>query len=372
MNRTIDNKIRVLYIIGEDTTTSIPLEVAGAIDDDRVQLLVAAYYGGDNRSELVDIPVIHLDVQGPADLRGPYKVYECIRKYQPDVVHVHHTVSAFWGSILGKVFGGAQIVRTEHDDHRYYSIGQHMANLISIASSDMVICNSKDTYNNLKLWEQKIARSKFDVVYNGIDIDRIDRAHSGASSFRKQLGVPEDYTLIGSVGRLIPQKNFEALLRSMPNVLESEPEVHLAILGEGPRRDRLEHVIEEESLERYVTLFGEVSRDDVFSFLHASDLFVVPSSWEGFCNAAVEAMAAGKPMVVSDISTLREVVGEAAVFVDADQPTDICKGILHLIGSGPESLRSIGRRLRERAIGRYSLSRTSEKYVENYLSVATK
>lgn len=362
--------LTVLYLVGRDAPTSVPLEVVHFIRNERVRLVIAVFYGGSDNEVTQDFshPFVHLKAQGSMDLRGIRGLRECIVQYRPDVIHVHHTASAFWGTLLGKVFAGSAVVRSEHNNHQYCSLGQNTVNWIGQLLSDRILCNSENTYGNFHPWEKWVVGECWEKVYNGVDVGRIDRASQRHDSV--DLIESKNRIVIGSVGRLIPVKNYERLIRAFSLVTAERPEVHLVLIGNGEQRTRLEYVSKELNLTDHITFLGEVSRDEVYSALHAFDIFVAPSLSEGFCNAAVEAMAVGLPIVCSDIQTLHEVVGDVATYVDPESPDSIARGLIELIQQGPAGWRERGHACRERAVGRYAIERTAEAYVRNYFIAA--
>ena len=175
--------------------------------------------------------------------------------------------------------------------------------------------------------------------------------------------------LIGSVGRFVDAKNYRRLLQAFPSVLQKSPEAHLVLVGDGENRTELEQGAVAQGIEGRVTFVGECPRDDVYAALHAFDLFVMPSLWEGFCNAVVEAMVAGLPVVCSDISTLREVVGDAAHYADPNDPADMARALVELLNMDSSVRKRWGERARKRAVERYTIEGTAEKYVETYRKV---
>jgi glycosyltransferase involved in cell wall biosynthesis len=172
------------------------------------------------------------------------------------------------------------------------------------------------------------------------------------------------------VGRLIPQKNYERLIQAFSTVVDAEPGAKLVLVGDGKKRPQLSELVQELELSDHIIFLGEVSRDQVYALLHEFDIFVIPSLWEGFCNAAVEAMAAGLPLVCSDIQTLHEVVGDVALYVDPESPDNIAQGLLDLLQEDPVQWRERGKACRKRAVERYSIERTAKAYVRNYFIAA--
>lgn len=314
--------------------------------------------------------VVEIGAKSKMDFRAIGRLARTIKKSHPDIVHVHHTLSAFLGPLFAKTLTEALVIRTEHNNQRHYSILQNIIHWVSQALADHVLCNSKDTYENLYPPQKWAIGENWDVVYNGVDVSRIQDASSREVTLR--MDPPGDRIVIGSVGRLVDQKNYRRLIQAIPSVLEEVPKAHLILIGDGENRSTLEEEATAQGVEQRVTFAGELPRDDVYAALHQFDLFVMPSLWEGFCNAVVEAMAAGLPVVCSDISTLREVVGDAALYANPSDPSDIGRAIIELLKSDLAAQKKWGERARRRATERYTIERTAEKYVETYFKVVGK
>ena len=143
------------------------------------------------------------------------------------------------------------------------------------------------------------------VVLNGV------AAPSGdGSGIRAKHRIPHDHLFALAVGRLAYQKNHEILLRALARV----DRVCLVVAGEGELRDHLERVTRELGLEERVHLIGEVDKQTVADLMLAADLFLMPSRFEGLSNALLEALAAGLPVVASDVPAQAEVLDAGGEF----------------------------------------------------------
>jgi len=214
-------------------------------------------------------------------------------------------------------------------------------------------------------WQKRLIGDRWRVVYNGVDTERIEKASSTPLPFETKNAVT-----VGSVGRLVDVKNYQRLVDAFAEVNSCFPEpLQLVLVGDGENRRLLEQQIDDLELNEQVALVGEVDRDEVYAALHSFDIFVVPSLSEGFCNAAVEAMAAGLPIVCSNIPTLREVVGDVALYADPEDPNDIANVLLDLLQRGEEEWRRKGNEAHRRAMERYSVTRTAEQYERSYRRV---
>lgn len=173
-----------------------------------------------------------------------------------------------------------------------------------------------------------LPREKLRVIPGGIDQRLIDPypAHRKAD-----LGLNEGEPLLLWVGRLDPVKGLEDLLEAVAVVNRASP-VQLLLLGSGSQRSLLEQRIVSLGLTGRVRLLGV--RDDVPSFLKACDVFVFPSHTEGLPNALLEAMAAGCPIVCTDIPANRELIrdGENGLCVPVRDPTALADAIRRLLG----------------------------------------
>ncbi len=358
--------VTVLYVVGRIAPTSVPLEVAQFIQDPQIKLHTVGFYETPYPVESLDGAPVCIGATSRYDIEAVFQLYQYICSIRPDVLHVHHTVPAFWASVIGKGRIRAHLVRSEHNDYSNRSFGQRAIDTVSQGLADLVLCNSKNTYRSIKDFRKRLLGGKWRVVHNGVNIERIDRANSSTPPFEEQY----DGVTIGSVGRLIEVKNYRRLIRAFARILErGRKDVRLVLIGEGEARKTLEAEVRRFGMEEQVVFTGEVDRDKVYAGLHALDLFAIPSLSEGFCNAVVEAMAASLPVLCSDIQTLHEVVGDVATYVNPRDSNQMADGLCELLREGRKGWRRRGENARERAQTHFTVQRTAEAYAESYLEV---
>jgi glycosyltransferase involved in cell wall biosynthesis len=191
------------------------------------------------------------------------------------------------------------------------------------------------------------------TIPNPVDIERFHPQVS-AGDIRARHGIPQDEPLVLFVGRLVPHKGTEYLLRAMPSL-----SAHLLLVGTGPREALLRRMATRPALEGRVHFAGRVSSPELPQYYAASDLSVLPSTsrLEAFGIAALEAMASGKPVIVSDVPGVREVIeeGREGLRVDPIDAEDIAAKIQTLLED--EGLRkAMGRRAREKVERQFSLA----------------
>lgn len=364
----MNNKIKVLYLVNSDTTTSIPLEVSKYMNTSDVELVIAAYYGSAVHPKDTDeIKVLNFGAGRINHFGAIWRFIKLLRNGKFDVIHLHHTFSALIGAILSGLFGVA-VVKTEHNDHRFYKFYQHMMNAITLPLCDLLLCNSDNTRQSFNAWEKLTSIKKARVVYNGSDFSRIDQHINSTSIIDGKYN--EEGVVFGCVGRLVQQKNYERLLKGFATL---EGNSTLVVIGGGVQERYLRELVCSFGLEGSVILTGSIPREEVYAILGKLDVFVIASLWEGFCNAAVEGMSAYKPILLSDISTLREVVGDHALgYFDPLSVDSISEALNKTIQQGKVNLKKTGKATAVYARGKYSIEKTAMSYIDAYKEVTKK
>jgi glycosyltransferase involved in cell wall biosynthesis len=360
--------VRVVVFVNELVSTSIPVEIAArthAATD--AEILLVSHYDGpgddiDPDVATLDVPTVRLDGSRRLDGTAHRQLRALCAQSEVDVLHTHHNAVGSLGR-LASAGTGVAVVNTEHTDHRTLSRVQRLANAVSLPLVDVLVSNSESTRASLSWYEHRLAAgAEHEGVYNGVDSDRIDAA-----------GTPEtalpDGPLVVTVGRLIDVKNHATLLDSFRTVLERHPEAQLIVVGDGPLSERLQSHAADLGVRDSVTFTGHVSRTDVYGVLKQATVAAFPSLYEGFCVAAVEAMAAGLPVVASDIEVLREVVGDPGVFVDPEDAGALAAALVDLL-ERPERRERLAAEARQRARTTFSLDRTAREYCNIYTQVA--
>jgi glycosyltransferase involved in cell wall biosynthesis len=220
-----------------------------------------------------------------------------------------------------------------------------------------IACNSQGTLNALVGWVPG-AVGRLSIVPNGVSLERF--ANALPASKREVVG-RDDVPVVIFVARFDPAKDHAALLRAMCKV----PDAHLVLAGDGDSRPDMEALARKLEIAERVHFLGR--RPDVPSLLKMADVYVHASTWEGFGLAAVEAMAAGLPVVATDVPGLAEVVGDAGLLFPKCDADKLATHISSLLTS-PE-LRT---RMKQQSLARaqqFSIERTVESYIKMFESV---
>jgi glycosyltransferase involved in cell wall biosynthesis/SAM-dependent methyltransferase len=200
------------------------------------------------------------------------------------------------------------------------------------------------------------------TIVHGIELDRTAAAevHPQPAGF-----------CIGSIGRYEPRKGHETLIRAMVPIVREFPQARLKIAGHDPHDYSavLRGLVRQLGLEQHVELIGFMS--DKEAFFADVDIFAFASQWEGFGIVVLEAMDAGKPVVVSDISPLRDIIvpGVSGLVAQPGQADAFARAIAALLRDRA-SLRRIGEAGRQRVAAEFSQSRMVEKTLAYYHQVA--
>lgn len=213
-------------------------------------------------------------------------------------------------------------------------------------SSDKYIAVSN--YLKEVLMQRGITEGQIKVIYNGI---------KPIQAKRKKVGTE---LTVGSIGRLHPVKGFDALI----DAAKLLPGVNFKIWGEGPERNKLQVQISKLKLENRFKLMGfEKSLDDIFEEI---DIYIQPSRSEGFGLTVAEAMLAQKPVIVSPVGSLTEIVrdGETGLVAPSSAPQDLVKTIKKFLDN-PQLSRDLAKKGRETVAEKFS----QKQWIEGTVSV---
>jgi len=237
------------------------------------------------------------------------------RRHDVDVVHCHLSDAEFLGIPAGWLHGADRVISTVHypallperktGDLRNYLRIAFTRMLYRMA--DAVIAVSDDVAEQLKTVFH-LAPEKIKIVINGIDVFAI-HSTPPKQELLSSLGVLPGQRLVTAVGRLMPPKGHRYLVEAMPYLTRRFSDLKLLLAGDGDLRESLENLARRLDLRNAVSFLG--SRDDVHDILALTEVFVLPSTSEGTSLALLEAMAAAKPIVATDIPGNRAVLTHA-------------------------------------------------------------
>jgi glycosyltransferase involved in cell wall biosynthesis len=246
-----------------------------------------------------------------------------IRSEKYQIVHTHLFHANFYGTWAARIAGVAHCFSTQHGyaerrDHKWWVA---LADRMSASQQKCIITISE----SLRLWLHKhegLPLSKMETVYYGFDTSQQLVQKPNLSTSGK---------IIGTVGRLIPSKKFDILIKAMPHVLRQVPDAHLWVVGDGPERSSLARLAESLKLTDSITFRGY--RSDAAELMRRFTVFAFPSVKEGFGMVLLEAMAGCIPIVACNISSIPEIVihEKTGLLVEPESPKAMAHAILNLL-----------------------------------------
>ncbi|HEY7291832.1 MAG TPA: glycosyltransferase [Vicinamibacterales bacterium] len=290
-----------------------------------------------------------------AGWQGTWTLYRALRQSRPDVIHCHNKAATVRAALVAWLARGRAIVATRHGIVRPpFRLRKELKFWIAAALlCDRVVAVCEAARRNMTDGAPSVAH-KLVTIRNGAHPPRTDSA---------QMPAKRGFTLV-SVARLVRSKGFDTLLRAVAVAHRVVPDLRLWIVGSGAELNALERLSNELRLEAVVRFCGE--RRDVGNWLHAADVFVLPSRSEGLPISAIEAMAAGLPAIVTDVGGMPELVAlsGAGVVIPVDDVESLARAIVD-VASRRAELPMLG----ARASDCYRAHFTPERMAVEYLAL---
>jgi glycosyltransferase involved in cell wall biosynthesis len=240
---------------------------------------------------------------------------------------------------------------------------------ISLHFMDRVVCVSEGQARKVR--RAGVPNDRITVIHNAIDVSRFGNPNPSYRDKLHQLFEKLPARVVGAAGRLSPEKGFEVLVKAAAVVVKKDPSIGFVLFGDGPLRGALERQISQLGLEQQFILAGFSSELD--RYYPSFDLVVLPSHTEGLPNAALEAFAAGVPVVATAVGGTPEVIeeGESGFLVPPANPTLMANRILDVLVSETKRL-AMGGSGRNRVQTHFSFEGQSAQYQRLFESLVMK
>ncbi len=327
--------------------------------------------GGDIARELLS-KKMEVRIPGISNYHNPFRIISLARllgKEKPDIVHTHGYFASVIGRLAARLAGRSILITHVHSTHwEYKKRHLRMERFLSRFTRRIVCCSR--AVENFVVGQEGIHPSKTAVVYNGVDEERFSGIPNG-SRVRARLGIRPESPVVGTVSSLTAHKGHAYFLRAATKILNAFAETKFLIVGDGPLRPLLEAQAEEDHIKPAVMFLG--LRKDIPDLLSAMDVFVLPSSGrEGLGIAAIEAMAAEKPVVATNIGGIPEVVrnGMTGLLAPPKNEEALAEAVIQLL-KNPEMARHMGKQGKLRVKEKFTLKKMvqeMEKIYENELA----
>ena len=342
----------------------------GVLKRSDIRLTVVCFRGKEtqfyNDLQEMGVRVVTFSGRSLADISRLYRVNKFVRQENFDVIHTHLSTSSIIGVLVG-VLNGIPVISTIHSTRLAARVKGHpLRKTLQILILRWATTRVVAVGHEVALRNEGTLKRTLDVIPNAVPLinalDEEDRL-----ALRKSLMTEIDASLVISVGSLNEAKGFHDLIQAFVDVHEHHPSALLVIAGGGELFDVLQQLIADNGLSGSVKLLGQ--RGDVPALLAASDLFVSSSHWEGLPVAVLEAMAAGLPVIATEVGdTPNVLVEEAGVIVPPKEPALLGQAMNELL-SNPERMQVMGQTGRNHVRTSYSLEEWIDKLNRLYRKV---
>ena len=335
------NKITVLFLI------DVLQELGGAeknltqivfgLNPDKYNTIICCLKGGRVYEELKqkNINVINLNLQKiytfDALLKG-IKLIRIIKRNKVKIMVTYFDSSDFFGSIIGKISGVRLLISSRRDVGFNLEKRHIWAYRIINRLFDKIIAVSENVKEKI-INREKADPKKVITIYNGVDIS--DSNGFDSEKIKKSLGLDSNNFIITMLANLTPVKGHKYLLAAASEVIKRNNLVKFLLIGTGKDgfKQELQDLTYKLGIENDVVFAG--FRSDISEILSIADITVLSSTTEGFSNAILEYMAAGKPVVATDVGGNRELIidGKTGFLIPPNNPSALAEAIVKLLNN---------------------------------------
>lgn len=300
------------------------------------------------------------------DATLPLRLATRLAGWRVDVVHTHNPHALIYGAPAARLLRAAAV-------HSKHGINPDVARRMWLRRTAARLVDAyvavTPTLSQVALKNQECTPSKLHVIPNGIDTRVYAPNPDARQRVRMQLGIPENAWVVGTVGRLAPEKDQGLLIDAMVDLLNERS--RLLIIGGGPEHEALLSRAMATGRQQFVHLLGE--RDDIPDLLAALDVFALTSRTEGLPLVLLEAMATGVPVLTTAVGGIPDLVKDQVTgFLTPPLDPVPLRRYLNWLSSRPHAAFEVADRARRLVLERYSLSRMAGDYERLYRSVVTR
>jgi glycosyltransferase involved in cell wall biosynthesis len=305
------------------------------------------------------VETITIPCRGKADPSAIFKVRRLIRDTRVDIIHGHGYKSntyAFFASL-------PRTTRRVATCHNWLGESIKMKSYAALdrfllRRFDAVAAVSNEVKDKLLL--SGVSPEKITIIRNGIETS-VFQITTPKREMKIKFNIPEDYAVIGTVGRISEEKGHRYMLAAAKTILDRYPKTIFIIIGDGPLRDELESEFGSQRI-RFTGL-----RSDTPQWYHCMDIFVLPSLTEGLPLVVLEAMASGLPVVATRVGSVPTVVkeSETGLLVEPGDANAIRMSLAELLNK-PDQARKMGDEGRKRVTEHYSAEGMASDYAKIY------
>lgn len=312
-----------------------------------------------------DIKTYHLNLSLRNILRSIIEFRKIIKEFQPDILVTYLIHSDLFGRIFGRLFGVKKIICSQRGSLMQWEWLRFFDKITKFLVTKYIVQTEIAKKKLLK--KLNLSKEKIKVIPNAINLDEYN-FEINKKKKEAELGIKPDNINIVCVSKLRKGKGHVFLLTAFEKTYEIYNNINLLIVGGGELKNTLLKQLVNYNSINNIYFLGE--RDDIKEILKISDIFVLATEAEGMSNAILEAMAAGLPVITTDIIENRELIkdNQTGIMIPVNKSDEIAKSLQQLINN-PELARRIGNSAKKELFLNYDINKISNKLNQFFTSL---
>jgi glycosyltransferase involved in cell wall biosynthesis len=316
------------------------------------------------RARIHGLETLIVACRGKVDLGTIRFLHNYIKRHEISVIHTHGYKANLYGLLASRGLCVPIIATCHNWTRQTVSLRIYAClDIFILKRFTQVVAVSMDVAERLRaggLRDQRVT-----VIHNGVEVC--------AKGEKKEKHASCDFstneTVIGAVGRLVPEKGFQYLFQGAPTIIEQFPHVKFLIIGEGPFRKELEDLSRDLGIQSHVIFTGQ--REDMKTQYDRMDIFVLPSLNEGMPMSILEAMAAQKPVIGTAVGGVPVLVipGQTGLLVQPADSAGLTGALIRLLND-PDLRTSLAERAHKLVFENYSAQVMTTRYRKIYINIA--
>ena len=318
--------------------------------------------------ETIILPISKINTLNPFPyLRTVWNLIRVFRRHKIDLLHCNSDICNQYGLIAAK------IVRIPVVTHTRNILGKRAFQRMFLGGGDVLIANSRATADSYAQYVSKGQR--VETIYNAVDTEQFHP--EGRCDLKSRYNIRNGEFVIGQIAQITPNKGQDVFIRALAHVVQTQPNVRALIVGDTVVDnsdwflDELKQLVKELGLVDKVIFTGFI--EDIVDLYRCLDLLVLPSRSEGFGRTIADAMAMSKPVVVTRVGGLPEIVseGETGLLVPSGDSTALANAILEII-ENPKLYKKFSNNGRKRVKELFTIEKNVKETERVYISLLTK
>jgi glycosyltransferase involved in cell wall biosynthesis len=315
-------------------------------------------------------PLLIREIHPLKDILALFRLIRLMKKHSYHIVHTHSSKAGIIGRWAAWVAGVPVIIHTVHGwghhDHQHPFVRKFYILLekLTLKITDQLIAVSGK--NISKGLEDGIGQdNNYSVIRSGIELERFGHPQVDKQTMRKQLGIPSDAIIVGTVTRLSPQKAPLDFIQAATILAQKMNKVYFVLVGDGPLYDAVVKKAKANNIEHKIIMTG--LRRDIPELMNCFDIFVLSSLWEGLPRVIPQAMASGVPVIATAIDGSAEIVQSErnGLLVPPGKPEYIVNAVMRLVNNPKLGKYLTGEALK--SMNEYSAQKMVERIERLYL-----